>query len=123
MGVLIQPIRVKANKTLYSSIPEGRFKLVILRQILGLMNFTFFIGSLNYIPLFLVVIIHSLAPFWTTILAQVINKEKVMKIEYLCMSLCFICVLGITLPQDDTDTQAFKNMPLGVACCICRGWT
>ena len=91
-------MRIRAKKHLWNDIPDGRGRLLALRTIIGYSNFIIYIAALTMIPLFLAVIIHNLAPFWTSLLAYFINKEPIIKFEYAALLICFICVIGVAVP-------------------------
>jgi drug/metabolite transporter (DMT)-like permease len=67
------------------------------RSFFGVSDFVLYIWGVSLVPLALATILFNLAPFWTSILAYLINGEKIYPLEYLAMGLCFGMVICLTL--------------------------
>jgi len=69
--------------------------LLVSRSLAGHICFVLLNLSFVFAPLFLCIIIFQTNPFWIAMLGQCINSEKVQRMEYIGMSLCFVGVCGI----------------------------
>jgi drug/metabolite transporter (DMT)-like permease len=69
------PALIKEGKMPFRDEPEGSMKYLIIRPIFGITQVTLFMWSTTFIPLALAIIVINLRPFWTSILAYLINKE------------------------------------------------
>ena len=74
------------------------------------------------VPLSIVIILTNLAPFWSSILGYFINKEPIIRIEYIAMAICFSCVVGITLSKDSVSSNFANTMVVGIALTIIASW-
>ena len=73
---------------------------VCLRSAFGVGTFILYNWGLTMVPLALCVILFNLAPFWTSLLAKLVNDEHIFKLEYLAMIICFGLVICLTLLKD-----------------------
>ena len=105
-------------------ISNHKIYLIFLRTILGTANFMLSIWVLTMVPLSIVIILTNLAPFWTSVLGYYINKEPIIKYEYLAMAICFTCVVAITLSKDTSVVNLFQStMVVGMIFTVIRSWT
>jgi drug/metabolite transporter (DMT)-like permease len=92
--------------------------------------------SFVFAPLFLCIIIFQTNPFWIAMLGQCINSEKVQRVEYIGMLLCFFGVCGIGLSSvlgkenspelgETTESEAnFDNfIVLGLMLVFAAAWS
>lgn len=89
-------ILMKTKTHIWSDIPTGKFKFCIIRAFCSLIGFGSGTLSFQLMPLGISVVITYMAPFWTSLLAYVFNREPIFKHEYVSMIVCFIGVIGIT---------------------------
>ena len=78
---------------------NGQLRLILTRCFLGQGYFCLFLLSATLLPLSLHMIIFQTAPFWTTILSMLFNREKVFCYEYVAMFLCFCGVVCMSQPS------------------------
>jgi drug/metabolite transporter (DMT)-like permease len=81
----------------YTDVKKGTFKLQFWRANIAACFFMAYTQSLTLIPIGMAVIILNMAPFWTTLLGRVFNKEKIFLVEILGMFICFSCIIALTL--------------------------
>ena len=69
-------------------------------------------------------VIVQTSPFWTSILALLINKEKVEKFEYAGMLIGFLGVVGITLskPSSEGSTYSESTRLTGIIIAFTLSW-
>ena len=84
-------------------MPWEMFPMVVCRSILGVTGFVCTTWALTLIPLSLQTILLNLAPLWVSILGYFINGEKVTTIEFICMGVSFLGVLGMCLAQSESE--------------------
>jgi drug/metabolite transporter (DMT)-like permease len=70
---------VVSQKHPWNDIPSGKFKIVFVRNILGLLSFGLWIWAVQMAPLGLVVILVYTNPFWSTLMGFWFNKEPILK--------------------------------------------
>lgn len=73
---------------------------MLARAVIGQGSFAFFMVSLSMNPLIIQMVIFQTSPFWAAILGYFINKEPIMRIEYIAMAICFAGVILIALSKD-----------------------
>ena len=74
---------------------------IALRCIIGTIGFTTIVLALLYIPLYLVGIIQNTMPFWAAIIGYCMNREKVLKLEILCIIGCFAGLVVLMLHKKE----------------------
>jgi drug/metabolite transporter (DMT)-like permease len=68
-------------------------------------------------------IIFQTNPFWTSILAYFINKERIAPFEYIAMVLCFCGVMSIALSKPATLEASDSSTRLqGIAVAFTLSW-
>ena len=69
-------------------------------------------------------VILQTSPFWISILALLINKEKVEKFEYAGMLIGFLGVVGITLskPSSEGSTYSESTRLTGIIIAFTQAW-
>jgi len=69
-------------------------------------------------------VIYQTSPFWTSILALLINKEKVARFEYVAMVIGFLGVVGITLskPESSNSTYSESTRLTGISLAFILSW-
>jgi len=77
----------------------------VSRSLLGTFAFIGITIALKLLPLSLFTILFNMAPFWISILAFLINKDKITIVEIVAMVLCFLGVIGITLSVQKKDVE------------------
>jgi drug/metabolite transporter (DMT)-like permease len=77
-----------------------------------------------FIPLMLELVILQTSPFWTSILALLINKERVERFEYIAMAIGFLGVVGITLskPSSSSSTYSESTRLTGILIAFTLSW-
>jgi drug/metabolite transporter (DMT)-like permease len=67
-------------------------------------------------------IIFQTGPFWTSILGYLVNKEPILRFEYVAMTICFCGVLAISTSK--TDQQITSDYPkfVGVVLAFLCAW-
>ena len=86
-----------------TSLPRKHYRAMALRSLFGMVNFMAFNWGISMIPLSLAVIMFNLSPFWTALLGKWFNNEPIFPLEYFAMTICFACVVGVTLLKPKTD--------------------
>ena len=100
------PMLYIAKKNPIRDFPKGKCCLVAMRSLLGTSGFLGITITLMLIPLSLNAILFNLSPFWISILAWIVNKDKMSIVEIVAMVLCFLGVIGITFGGQDKDEQS-----------------
>ena len=118
------------GKHIFNDVPEGSFKFIGFRSILGLFGFISIIFSLNYLPLTIVSIVFNTTTFWTGILAYCILKDKVTKREIIFMFGVFVGVVLISLakhvevPNDSHSNKISSGkFTIGVLAVLYTAWS
>lgn len=75
------------------SIWGNNKKVLIARGLFGAVSLMMFFSVLQNIPLATAVVIHYTSPIFTALIAFVILKERIVKIQWLFFALCFAGVL------------------------------
>lgn len=73
---------------------------MVWRAVVGQCCFGFYMVSLAMNPLIIQMVIFQTSPFWAGILGLLINKEPMMRIEYIAMVICFAGVIVIAFSKD-----------------------
>jgi drug/metabolite transporter (DMT)-like permease len=94
--ILNLPYMCLAKKNPFKNI-DGSKCLLFMRSFFGLTNFAMYTVGLLFLPLALNTVLYNMAPFWASLLGLWINREPIIKLEYLAMGVCFVCVVGMTL--------------------------
>jgi len=127
MLVLSQPVRLLFGKKACDDLPRDKVPHVILRSLFGVSTFVLGTWALTIIPLSLQTILFNLNPFWCSILGYLINGEKVARLEYICMAVAFLGVIGICFGADKTETDATSvavgTTILGIVVAFASSWT
>jgi len=79
------------------------------------------------VPMYISVILFNLAPFWTSLLAFWINGEPIVKLEYVAMAICFLCIIGMTISKmyaNDAEESVYSpsTFAFGVCMCVLKSW-
>jgi len=114
MFLLTIPMLLIIGKGPRKDMPWKLFPLVILRSCMGISALVGVTVALTMMPLSLTTIIFNLAPFWASILALLIHKESISKLEYLAMLITFAGVVGVVLGPNQNGA-AWPNLTLGIA--------
>jgi len=110
------------NTKLLSDVP-GINKWIIIRGIIGSMCFMLYTFAVTKLPLSLLMIIFQTSPFWTSILAYFINNERIYKLEYASMALCFLGVCVVAFAKDQKpNNHGFSEELLGIAAIFIMSW-
>ena len=108
----------------FKSFPYAHKMKLLARCIIGNLNFSLFTLAATFAPISLVIVCSCTAPFWISILANVVNGEPLIGLEIASMIVCFSAVIVITMnvgkeEGDSTivvDTEDTYNRPqLGIA--------
>jgi drug/metabolite transporter (DMT)-like permease len=99
------PALIIAKKVPFRDEPTGSIKFMIFRLCFGITTTAFTMWAVTYIPIALSTVVINLAPFWTAVLAFFINKEAITLVEIVCMIVCFLCVVGLTLSHQEDKTN------------------
>lgn len=79
---------------------------------MGQFCFMIFMTSVSLLPLSLHMIIYQTSPFWTSILAFLLNGERIQAFEYVAMVLCFCGVIAIALSKQYASHVAPDDLQL-----------
>lgn len=85
---------------------NGELNWIIARTVVGQLCFICFQTSVVVNPLSLQLILLQTSPFWTSLLALWLVKERVRASEYVAMTLCFIGIIGIALSKQQAVESA-----------------
>lgn len=94
-----------------TEFPPNLKGLMLSRALLGQLCFASFQFCLLLLPLSLQMILFQTSPFWAGILGWFINGEKIMRLDYIGMIICFGGVLAITFSKhsETTDTDEIDD--------------
>ena len=104
--------------------PSKQKLFLVLRAIFGQTSFFLYQLTVLFIPLMLEMVILQTSPFWTSILALLINKERVERFEYVAMVIGFLGVVGITLskPESSSSTYSESTRLTGIVLAFIMSW-
>lgn len=92
------------------------------RNLGGITNVMGLIFAVQYLSLANVQIILSTSPFWTSSIALILLKERLLPIETMCMTISFVLVVCISL-LSQTNNQTSQNIsPYQVMLGVCFGF-
>jgi drug/metabolite transporter (DMT)-like permease len=103
--------------------PTERIKLltIFLRSMFSVGFFLMSMWSLQMLPLALNTVLTNLTPFWTSLLAHLINGEEINKLEYVAMAVCFgfVVVFALKRPVPDSFEEHPDHTLFGIILCLC----
>lgn len=112
MFILVFPLLLCTGYRPCKDMVWRLFPLVVARAFMGTMCFIGVTVSLTMMPLSLTTIIFNLAPFWGSIMACLIHKESISRVEYVAMLISFAGVVGMVLgPSENED---WPQLTLGI---------
>jgi drug/metabolite transporter (DMT)-like permease len=97
---------------------------VLLRGLLGNSSYILYVYALTLLSIGLVTVLLQTSPFWACVLAYLINREPILKIDLAGMGICFVCVIVIisAKPQDSSESQGLASQLYGCFVCILMAW-
>ena len=67
-------------------------------------------------------VLFQTGPFWTLLLGLLINKEPILKIEYVAMVICFCGVIAISTSKADQQVTSDYPKSVGVMLGFLTAW-
>jgi drug/metabolite transporter (DMT)-like permease len=83
------------------------------RSFFGVGTFILYTWSLENIPIALASILFNLSPFWTSILAFLLNDEKILAVEFFAMGICFVLIICMTTIGPKEAKESNESMVSG----------
>lgn len=106
ISVTISYVMLKKKRIPVWGNPENR-KMLWMRGVLGTIALVMIFASFQNMPLGSAVLLHYLAPVFTAILASIFLKEKLFKLQWVFLLICFVGVSMIKGFDTRIDTFYF----------------
>jgi len=97
---------------------------LLLRGVLGNSSFMLYAYAFTLLSIGQVMVLYQTSPFWVCILAYLINREPILKIDQAGMAVCFLCVIVISMtkPGGGGEEQSLLSQLYGSCVCILMAW-
>lgn len=105
MIVLVVIINKNLKNVLYDSFPSENKKHMFYRILFGIFSIMTMNSLVKYFPLSTIAVIINLNPIFTMFLGYFILKEKVTKLDVLCLIISFIAVLMMIFGMNKDDDE------------------
>ena len=109
----------------FVELPRRHYVKMVVRSLLGTWGFILFYYCIQLIPITLHMVVFQTSPVWTSIVAVLFLKEKLMKFEYVAMVLSFGGVIFVAFASTGAMTNADSSSQqtvLGICLAFVMAW-